>query len=639
MAGRFRPLTLQQKVTLVLLVLLGSMVGFSYLVLGTTVKPAFESLESTVAEINLVRAKRAIQADLEILAAITGDWAPWDDAYEFVRGERPEFVDSNLDESTLENLGLGLMLFYDAGGRPLWQLLLRHGQVVDPNVLAATVAAVTDARLVEHEEPTSHTGGLLSTPLGPMLVSSRPVVRSVREGPIAGTVVMGQLLDVERQEGLRERTEVDLQWHALGDGREVEASLPEALLAGPVGENHHVAGDELIRSYAVLPDLAGEPLLVLQANTPRRISVLGERTVEGTLLLLSAAGLALAVATWWLLRSSIVLPLERLARHITGIRESGNLALRLNERRADEIGALASEFDLMTQRLHDARQLLLEQSFRAGKADTAAEVLHNVRNEMTPLINGIERLAGTLRFTSSLRVREAAEELADPACAEDRRTKLLEYVTAASEHVRATSGEAVTDLELAARQARQVEAIVGAQEAHTNAPPVVEEFDVRGVLEEAVLVLPMPERAGVRLNLEGDGGSFSIRGHRVRLLQVLGKLVLNAYESIERSGAEAGEIAISASAEENGDRQMIRITVCDTGCGFEEGVRGKLFQRGYSSKAGGSAATGLHWCANAVASMGGRIMAESAGPGTGARFHVLLPEAPSRPLRARAQAG
>jgi C4-dicarboxylate-specific signal transduction histidine kinase len=36
---------------------------------------------------------------------------------------------------------------------------------------------------------------------------------------------------------------------------------------------------------------------------------------------------------------------------------------------------------------------------------------------------------------------------------------------------------------------------------------------------------------------------------------------------------------------------------------------------------------GLHWCANSLAGMGGRIVAESAGAGRGAQFHVLLPAA------------
>jgi sensor histidine kinase regulating citrate/malate metabolism len=53
----------------------------------------------------------------------------------------------------------------------------------------------------------------------------------------------------------------------------------------------------------------------------------------------------------------------------------------------------------------------------------------------------------------------------------------------------------------------------------------------------------------------------------------------------------------------------------------------KIFQRGFSSKEGNMSGLGLHWCANAVAGMGGRIQAESDGPGHGAEFHVLLPAA------------
>ena len=36
---------------------------------------------------------------------------------------------------------------------------------------------------------------------------------------------------------------------------------------------------------------------------------------------------------------------------------------------------------------------------------------------------------------------------------------------------------------------------------------------------------------------------------------------------------------------------------------------------------------GLHWCANALAGMGGGIQAQSEGPGHGAEIHVLLPAA------------
>jgi two-component system NtrC family sensor kinase len=73
---------------------------------------------------------------------------------------------------------------------------------------------------------------------------------------------------------------------------------------------------------------------------------------------------------------------------------------------------------------------------------------------------------------------------------------------------------------------------------------------------------------------------------------------------------------------------MIRVTVRDNGKGFSSEVGPRIFERGFTSKANGqSNGLGLHWCANAVSSMGGRIFAESPGQGEGAEFHVLLPAA------------
>ena len=76
------------------------------------------------------------------------------------------------------------------------------------------------------------------------------------------------------------------------------------------------------------------------------------------------------------------------------------------------------------------------------------------------------------------------------------------------------------------------------------------------------------------------------------------------------------------------DVQMVRVTVRDNGTGFDQETGRKIFMRGFTSKKeGDETGLGLHWCANAVAGMGGRIVAESDGQGCGAEFHVLLPAA------------
>jgi C4-dicarboxylate-specific signal transduction histidine kinase len=156
----------------------------------------------------------------------------------------------------------------------------------------------------------------------------------------------------------------------------------------------------------------------------------------------------------------------------------------------------------------------------------------------------------------------------------------------------------------------------------------MENLHLDEVVEEAALVLPERGECGIRLNLQNELGQFRVRAHRVGLAQVLGNLILNAYEAIRRTGTASGNIEVSADLEQQHERPMVRVTVRDSGCGFTDDIRQRIFQRGFTSKKPSEfAGLGLHWCANALASMGGRIRAESTGPGHGAAFHILLPAA------------
>ncbi len=624
MAGRIARASLQRKVSLTLLAVMAAMVLLSWLILHGTVTPAFNRLERSAAETDMLRVRRAIRNDLDKLATTAGDWAPWDDAWRYVRGENPGFVHSNLDLATLANLDLDLLAIYDTSGRRIWGALIENGGLAAPDGLGILdPSGPTLGRLLSHASLDSRMDGFLQTSEGPMLVSSRPIITSAKEGPIAGTLILGQFFDAARVQSLEQRTAVDLRWFPAD-----AAPPPAALAAAAPGAIAQVADEKFVRAYSVLRDLPGDPLIVLEASSPREVSAIGGRAVNGAVLSLAIAGIIVAAVMWQLLRRIILRPLERLATHIGGIRESGDLSIMLNDDRGDEIGALAREFDRMTSELHQARRLLLEQSFKAGKADTAAEVLHNIRNALTPMINGIDRVTRMFQSETARRIPQAAAELGDPECPPERREKLLAYIRSAFEHVDATRESALEDLNIASRQAHQVEAILTDQERFAKVPPVMEKLPLAEVVEEAVLVLPDKEEHGVTLDVQRDLERFRVRAHRVGLAQVLGNVILNAFEAIRRGGTGGGRIEVSAALDPIGERSMVRVTVRDSGCGFTVAESQRIFQRGFTSKQPSEfAGLGLHWCANSVAAMGGRILAESDGPGRGAAFHVLLPAA------------
>lgn len=76
-------------------------------------------------------------------------------------------------------------------------------------------------------------------------------------------------------------------------------------------------------------------------------------------------------------------------------------------------------------------------------------------------------------------------------------------------------------------------------------------------------------------------------------------------------------------AERKAGTTMLRIA--DNGIGIEPKNLEKIFHHGFSTKPGGRG-FGLHDCANYMTEMGGKMWAESAGPGKGATFILQFGE-------------
>jgi signal transduction histidine kinase len=427
---------------------------------------------------------------------------------------------------------------------------------------------------------------------------------------------MGQLLSKSRLARMRERTEVDMAWSTVDA---ITGSGPDAIFETETS---------VISARKTLADIHGRPLLVLQTESPRSISSLGSQTITVATLFFIVAGALVCGFIWFMLSYTILRPIEKLTTHIDEIRASGDLSRQLSMDRADEIGVLGRQFDNMTADVHDARQALLDQSFKAGKADTAAEVMHNIRNAMTPMVNGLERLRKSFKVAGNLRVAEATQQIASDECPLERKEKFLEYIVASFERVEVVGTDAIRELDVVTAQAKQVAGILSEQERFANVAPLAEDLIIDDLLVEAGNVIPKENPLSVELTLDDSLNDLRIRAHRIGLLQVMGNLILNAYESIKRSGEEHGQIALRATGEVVDDQAMVRVTVRDNGGGFDKTTSAQIFQRGFTSKTKGSTTgLGLHWCANAVASMGGKISAESTGAGYGAEFHVLLPAA------------
>ena len=280
----------------------------------------------------------------------------------------------------------------------------------------------------------------------------------------------------------------------------------------------------------------------------------------------------------------------------------------------------------------------LEVQRRAGRADVAAAVLHNVGNTLNSLSLAAQEADLSLQRSRLPGLARAVEMLGnDPDAAaallseSPRGRKLPLYLHGVSgrlhaeqeelrEHLRSVQ-TAVTHLHhVVSQQSRSVET------AAADRAAAFEDEELGVLVDEALRVYGgAATRERVAVEVGGTGGALLVRIDRHATLQVLGNLLVNAVQSVAEAREAGGDpdptLRIRTGRSGVG---AAFVEVVDGGVGIDPAVLPRLFQVGYSTKAAHEG-IGLHASANAASAGGGRLTASSDGPGAGATLRLELP--------------
>ena len=334
-------------------------------------------------------------------------------------------------------------------------------------------------------------------------------------------------------------------------------------------------------------------------------------------------------------------PIGALTRHVAQLGMSLDLGLVEDDlaQRRDEIGVLACEFNKMIEALADSRQKLQNQSYVHGMAEMASGVLHNIRNALNPISVGIWKLEESARGASFGRIETALTELTNDATPPERRQKLASYVRAAAEKLVSQQHALADEIRDLGQHSRHIEQILQDVDLTGRRRRKPEAINIDKLAEECATMIPANSASPVTVEIDQALARLpAALGNRITLTQVLGNLMSNAAESIRAAGVPNGKIVVTGHVEEVDGEETLHIEVRDNGGGIAPEAMGSLFQRGFSTKTEKKGGIGLHWCANSIIAMNGKIHATSEGAGKGATFHLLLPAAKDRRPENRVQA-
>lgn len=621
-------MSLKNKIIILLLCIFGGYAIVEHTVQRFILLPAFVQLELTAASGNTHRSIQALEREVELLIPSATDWATWDDTYRFMVDRNAEYAESNLNVKALESLNVNLMGFYDLKGQKVWGMAYDH-----ENEKAMALGELSENNLKQASSLLGVPGGmntvsgLYRTSAGIFLIASRPILTSNGDGPSRGRIVLGRLLDKAAVDRLGVQARVQLHVDHLT----AAASQPANHRENHEGIAHTpivlTESDAITSGTADVLDINGMPVLRFHVDTPRTIVAQGRTTLRYASLSLAIAGTLVLLVLLVFLRRTVLDPIALLTRHAIAVGTHDDLHSRLKIQRKDEIGTLAEEFDIMVGRLSETRRRLLDQSYNAGIAEMASGALHNIGNAITPIGVKLITLRRDLKQAPVAEMAKAGKELADPATPADRKAALGRFSELAGAELATMLTRAADELETIRSQVDHVQMILTDQQRFSRAERLVEALAPHHLLKETMKLLP--EELCNNLHFEIDEGLARVgcvRFARIALQQIFTNLLINAAEAISAAAVQShsGRIYIYPGALDTEHEGMAHICFEDNGVGISPGQLPHLFERGFSTKSRGSG-IGLHWCANTVSAMGGRIYATSSGIGQGACLHLLLP--------------
>jgi signal transduction histidine kinase/DNA-binding response OmpR family regulator/sensor domain CHASE-containing protein len=340
---------------------------------------SFQTLEADGTEDNLARAVNVVEGSISNNTQRSQDWAYWDEAYAYMLQRNVQFIRKNLDyDASYQSLDISAMLFID----PQQQLLYAGGfdhiteqrGEVDPEFIQQVLETPT---LLEHEDWTGYTEGLMLLEDGRvMVVASRYVLTNNLRGPPRGILVWGRLLDEEVVQGYRDRTKLDIEIYPLNqpdlpaDVQRAmsQLSLEQSVYTTPLDQDN-------IAGYRLLPDIYGQPAIVVRIERPRTIYQEGVRTLFSLGAAIVGIAIGLVALTLTGLEWTVLSRLARLNKEVESIGKPGAQTERVTVGGQDEIGNLGKVLNQTFEALEQAREAELAIQGRLKSVVTNAPII------------------------------------------------------------------------------------------------------------------------------------------------------------------------------------------------------------------------------------------------------------------------
>ncbi|MGD0654599.1 MAG: CHASE sensor domain-containing protein [Thermoguttaceae bacterium] len=397
----------------------------------------------------------------------------------------------------------------------------------------------------------------------------------------------------------------------------------------------------------------------------------------GVVAIVITVSMGLAIILSSRLQHIISVPILQLAKTAQMVSANRDYSVRVQKYANDELGTLYNEFNDMLgqieggekelQRAHAqlkvrvqqlsnanldltkeiaerkraereleiAHRQLLDAARRAGMAEVATGVLHNVGNVLNSINVSSTLVADRLRNSRLSELTRAldmlylhAGDMENFLKENEKGKQLCDFLNLVAPHLDRERKMMLEEMQSLAKNINHIKTIVSMQQSYAGESGVRETVVLTDLIEDA-LVLNASSFGKYEIELVRDYATMpQIQVEKQKVLQILVNLVRNARDALVESGRKDRRLTLRTGIGGNEKVKKVRIEVIDNGVGIAGKNLTRIFSHGFTTKKHGHG-FGLHSSANTAKELGGNLFAHSDGPGRGAVFTLELPFMPA----------
>lgn len=374
------------------------------------------------------------------------------------------------------------------------------------------------------------------------------------------------------------------------------------------------------------------------------------------------------------LQQFVSLPIIKLAQTAEHISQNRDFSVRVKKEADDEIGSLYTAFNRMlerietgeaelnrshdelerrvedrTSKLSEANEVLsheiterkraegelrelqsqhIESARRAGMAEIATSVLHNVGNVLNSVNVAATVIRDKLKKSGVADLKNVADLLnqhVDDAgrfiTTDARGTQLPRFLIQLSDKMTADQALIFKEVQSLSENIEHIKGIVALQQSYAGVSGMIEQLSLAEVIEDAIRINSQSvarHQIEILRNLEELP---PILTEKQKVLQILVNLISNAKYAVIAVETPDRQITVRLS---RAGADRVRVAVIDNGIGIPPENMNRIFAHGFTTRKDGHG-FGLHSAANLAKEMGGSLTGSSPGPGLGATFTLELP--------------